>query len=180
MNSAELSLRYAKALFAVAVENQLEEKIFSQIRELKGVFRRGCDIENFFSSQAVSEQQKKIVLSKVMEKFPQQLKGFLTTLLSNQRLCLLDEIIDLYEKQIDNKNQVCRGEVVSAIPLSQDERLSAEKKVESVLGKKVVMSYRVDPELLGGIVTKVGSFVFDDSLQSHMTKLKDQLKRSAV
>ena len=98
----------------------------------------------------------------------------------NDRFAVLPDLVSAFEKEIDASNNVTRGVVRSAIALGQDERSRIEKTVEEFLKKKVIMTYKVDPSVIGGLVAQVGSYTFDDSIQSHLTRMNEELKRRMV
>ena len=98
---------------------------------------------------------------------------------SKGRVELLPEIALAYEARSDEANGVTRGEVRSSTVLTSEERARIESKVSEVTKKKVILTYKEDPEVIGGLIAEVGGYRFDDTLRSHLKRLKDDINRSA-
>ncbi|MES2964311.1 MAG: ATP synthase F1 subunit delta, partial [Bdellovibrionota bacterium] len=96
------------------------------------------------------------------------------------RLGVFGEIVHAFEAEADAANNVARGVVRSATVLGQDDRKRIEDQVERVLKKKVILSYKVDPSVIGGLVAQVGSYTFDDSISAHLKRMNEELKRRTV
>jgi F-type H+-transporting ATPase subunit delta len=80
---------------------------------------------------------------------------------------------------MDIEEGVTRGVVRSAQALNDDAKKEIENKINKVLNKKIVLTYEQDPKLLGGVVAQVGGWTFDDSLDTHLKKLNEELNRRA-
>ncbi len=88
-------------------------------------------------------------------------------------------VVQAYQARSDEAHGVVRGIVRSASALLPDQRTAIEKKVAQVTGKQVVLEYKQDEALLGGLVAEVGSYTFDDSLETQLRLMNESLKRSA-
>ncbi len=182
MRVSELGNRYAKALFALATENKTQEKVFSDLRVLEKVFVD--DKENFayLTSATIRPEEKQKVLKNAVAKsgISPEVENMLDLIASRNRLAIFSELTHAFQAQIDNANGVARGLVRSASVLGPDERKQIEAKVETAIKKKVIMTYKVDAALIGGLVAQVGSYTFDDTLDSHLRKIHDDLNRRTV
>ncbi|MES2855080.1 MAG: ATP synthase F1 subunit delta, partial [Bdellovibrionota bacterium] len=96
------------------------------------------------------------------------------------RFSIFSEVVHAFQDEIDASNGVARGTVRSATALGQPERQRLEETVERVLKKKVILTYKVDPTVIGGLVAQVGSHTFDDSISSHLRRMNEELKRRTV
>ena len=72
-----------------------------------------------------------------------------------------------------------RGTVKSAKPLSEDAKKDLESRINKILNKKIILTYKEESTLLGGVVAQVGGWTFDDSIETHLTKLNEDLNRRA-
>lgn len=182
MKSSELVKRYAKALFEIAIDNRTQEKALSDLRQLEALFSADTAIRAFLSSPTVSPAERVQALKAALESAglsPEVLS--LTLLLAKKnRLVLFADLAMAFQAEIDSANNVCRGTVRSAAALAPAERLKIEETVERVLNKKVIMTYRTDDAVIGGLVAQVGSYTFDDSIVSHLRRMNEELKRRAV
>lgn len=182
MRTTDLANRYGKALFDLAQEKNLLEKILAELRVLDEVFSKGDLIIQFLTNPLVgSDERTKLIQSSLSQSgLSQEMVDFLMLLAEKDRFSLFHEIVLAFEVQCDDANNVCRGQVRSAIVLGSSDRKQLEDTIESVLKKKVILNYTVDPSVIGGLVANVGSYTFDDSIASHLTRMSEELKRRTV
>lgn len=182
MRVSELAGRYAKAIFELAAETKTQDKVISDLRELEQIFTKDADVEAFLASPLIKADERAAVLQKALENKGIGKEAFdLVLLLARKdRLVLFADIVRAFEAESDTANNVCRGVVRSSVALGQAERQRIEDTVERVLNKKVIMTYKVDPSVIGGLVAQVGSYTFDDSIASHLRRMNEELKRRTV
>ncbi len=182
MRPYELAKRYAKAVSDLAIANKNQDKVFSDLRELGRIFAENETVVNFLTTPLIKSAEREAVLRKVMDGNGVSLEAMNLVLLlaEKDRLILFPEVVRAFEAESDLVNNVCRGTVRSATLLDPKERQSIEAKVEQVLNKKVIMSYKVDPGVIGGLVAQVGSYTFDDSISAHLKRMNEELNRRTV
>lgn len=182
MRSGNLAKRYAKALFGLAVDSGRQEVILNELRSLAQAFATAPEVLKFFDSPVTGAVEKKQTLQKALEGkgVTAEVMQFMSLLADKGRLPLFNEIVDAFQTELDLLNNVCRGVVRSTTQLSPNDRSRVESTVEKVLKKKVIMTYKIDPSVIGGLVAEVGSYRFDDSLSSHLKRMTDDLKRRTV
>jgi F-type H+-transporting ATPase subunit delta len=178
MRAPEVAKRYAKALFALAVDNRSQEKVFGDLRSIAEIFAKDKETHNFLVSPMITPLQKEDVLKKVLNDkgVSKEVVDTLLLLARNERLNVFPELVHAFESEIDSSNGVIRGTVRSASTLAPEERQRIEQTVEKYLNKKVIMTYVVDPAVIGGLVAQVGSYTFDDSIAAHLTRMNEELK----
>jgi F-type H+-transporting ATPase subunit delta len=182
VKSNTLAKRYAKAIFALSVDNRSQDKVLSDLRALSDAFDSDSAIRAFFHSPMVAASQKSGALNQALEGrvTSPEVVQFVNLLAKKDRLPIFSEIVDAFQAEIDGANNVCRGVVKSTTTLGPSERAQLEKTVEGVLKKKVIMTYKVDPSVIGGLVAQVGSHTFDDSLSTHLKRMSEELKRRTI
>ena len=182
MRTSDLANRYAKALFALATENKSQEKVFADLRALEQVLVYDKECFAYLCSATVRPEEKQRVLKTAVAKsgISSEVESLLDLIAGRNRLQIFSELTQAFQAQIDSANGVARGLVRSASVLGPNERKQIETKVESALNKKVIMTYKVDASLIGGLVAQVGSFTFDDSLNAHLRQIHDDLNRRTV
>lgn len=182
MRSPELAKRYAKALFELAIDNRSQEKVFNDLRALDEAFTKDKETHEFLVSPMITPAQKEAVLKKTLEGKGAAKEVVETVLLlaRNERLNVFSDLVHAFESEIDAANGVIRGTVRSASVLAPEDRQRIEQTVEKFLKKKVIMTYKVDPSVIGGLVAQVGSYTFDDSISTHLTRMNEELKRRTV
>ena len=179
MRVSEVANRYASAIYDLAAESNQQEKVFAELRTVSEVILSNPEIKEFFASNLVPAEKKKQAIKKSFEdqKASDELINLLLVLAEKSRLSLFDQILYAYEQKSDQAHGVTRGVVRSATILSPEERKKIEDKVCEVTNKKVILTYKEDPEIIGGLVAEVEGFRFDDTLQNHLRRLKEEIKR---
>lgn len=182
MKVSELARRYAKAIFELAVDNRTQEKLIDELRALEQIFSKDAEISDFLSNPIVPRSTRLSTLEKALgdKGFSKETLDLVLLLVRKDRFALFSEIVLAYEAAVDAANNVCRGTVRSALTLGPEERQRIEATVEKAINKKVIMTYKVDPSVIGGLVAQVGSYTFDDSISSHLRRMNEELKRRTV
>ncbi len=176
----EIAKRYAKALFEIATEQKIQEKVLSEMRILSEVVKVNPEIQNFFESEAVSVESKlAVVKNSFSSKLSAPLFETLKLMAENGRLAVVSDLVVAFEELIDASNGVTRGTVRSAKPLSPEARKKIEETVTKVVKTKVILNFKEDPKLLAGMVAQVGGWTFDDTLETHLTHMSEDLNRRA-
>ena len=109
-----------------------------------------------------------------------EIKNVLRLIVSKGRTQVFGEIVIAFQEILDHVNGVARGVVKSTMPLDSEERLRISAKIEGVLKKKTVLDFQINSSIVGGLMAEVGSFSFDDSVESHLKKMTEELKRRIV
>jgi F-type H+-transporting ATPase subunit delta len=123
--------------------------------------------------------EKKAVLDGVLAdlSISPMVKNFLGLLAEKERLGYLPDIAAYYRTLLDESQGVVRGRLVTAVGLAEARQDQIKTKLEAQTGKKLVLDFAVDPDILGGVVLKVGDKVLDASLRAQLQILKEQIKR---
>ena len=180
MRQMMIASRYAKALYNLAREKGEQDSVFAQMRVIEDALSLEKDIAEFVASPVIRPADKEKAIAQLAEKvkLPEILKNFMLLLAKKNRLSLFADIVTSYQSIADEAHGVTRGVVRSATVLAPDERKRIEELVGRATKKQVILTYKEDPSLLGGLIAEVGSFTFDDSLSSHLTRINEQLNRS--
>lgn len=181
MRSSELAQRYAKALFELSQESNATDRILSEIRVFKDIFEKDRSVSDFLNSPLMAAEAKEELVGKAIatsgaSDLTQQ---FICLIAKKGRLKIFGEIVSAFEREIDEKNGVIRGVVKSASVLLPEDRGRIEEIVSKFTHKQAILTYKEDPSVIGGLIASVGSHTFDDTLTSHLRRLKDQINRSS-
>ena len=181
MKNMNLATRYARALYSMAKDLNQQDLIFDQMRTLVDGFQLDETVRDFLQSPLIRPIDKVKVLEEVVGKLQivDVLKKFVMLLAKKNRLGIIADSLTAYQMISDEAHGVTRGLVRSAAVLGPDDRKKIEQLVSKATKKQVILTYKEEPELLGGLVAEVGSFSFDDSLKSHLIRINEQLTRSA-
>jgi F-type H+-transporting ATPase subunit delta len=154
-------------------------RFVEEVDQLTPVFK-DPDVIAFFRSPLFSAVDKeKVIEQTVGGKLDATLADFLKLLAKNGRLGLFPQIIEEFKEASSGGKGAKRGEVYSSAELSEAEKQNIKAAIEKKLNAQVNLDYKVNPELIGGIEAKVGSYIIEDSLSSNLRNLNDSLKRSA-
>ncbi len=179
MSGNIVARRYAGALFTVGTKAGDAGAYGKQLLDLAGALAQAPEAMRFFKNPVFSVEEKKAVLKQIMEK--QGLTGavanFANLLADKSRLASLPEIAADYKAMLDEANGIVSGKLVTAVALSDARQVALKEQLEKQTGKKLVLEYAADPEILGGLVLKIGDSVLDASLRAQLNILKETIKR---
>ena len=172
--------RYAKALVEVAAASHELEEVRQDLRAIADLLREHRDLRQFVSNPSVSCRDAGDVFRDVAAamKVRPLTATFLQILLEGGRLAGLEAILRAYELLVDERLGRVKAVVTSAAPLEADAQDRLRRRLGDVTGKDVYLELRQDPALLGGVVTQIGSRVFDGSLKTQLARLRDEMVRA--
>ncbi len=173
-----LAGRYATALFELAKEKGEVDSTEGDLAILGSVLENSVDLRRVIDSPGVAREQHTKAMDAIackMELGPLTRK-FIGVLALNRRLSVMVQIIQSYVQLSAKDRGEASAEVASASPLSHDQLTELTRHLEHSMGKKVVVTSRIDPSLLGGLVVKVGSRMIDNSLSSKLERMKLVMK----
>jgi F-type H+-transporting ATPase subunit delta len=173
--------RYARALLEVGLKEKADlSKIDTELDEFNDLVRRHPTLEKALVNPAVPVPRKRAVVTELTGRARLQpvVAKLLTLLAERDRLILLPDLVAAYRERLQDHLQIVRAEVTTAIPLSADRAKQIERSLASATGRTVTLSTRVDPSIIGGVVARVGSTVFDGSVTNHLQRMKQRLEES--
>jgi F-type H+-transporting ATPase subunit delta len=179
-----VATRYAKALVDVvtAEGSGLDvAQVLTQLRAIQGVIDSSSDLRNAFASPAVAPARKRAVIARVIASMgdpmgvPKQVRNFLFVIIDHSRVLEFESIIDAFEHLIDDRLGFVRADVTSARELDSAQRAALETQLTRLAGRQAKLRFRVDPALVGGVVAKVGSTVYDGSVRGQLDSLRTKL-----
>jgi F-type H+-transporting ATPase subunit delta len=175
---SEVARRYARAFYDLAKTASGADKAFAELRILREAISTDSGIKNFLLSPVVDADKKASALKLALHgKASDSVTNGLLLLAHKNRLNLFFDIVDAFEEISDLDHGVTRGTVKSAKALGPEARNKIEATVNKVTGKKVILNYTEDADLLGGMMAQVGGWTFDDSLETHLTRMSEDLNR---
>jgi F-type H+-transporting ATPase subunit delta len=178
MSLRTVANRYAKALFDVAVAEKADlTKIEQDLKEAKQVFAENKDLRHVAISSNLPEANRKALVETIADKLgaAPHVRKLLVMLGQGRNLNLLPDLSDAFSERLLAHQNIVRAEVTSAAPLSPEKTKALEESLAKVTGKKVELSVAVDPELLGGVVAKIGSTVYDGSVKTQLQRMRQEL-----
>lgn len=176
MSSQTVARRYAAAL-ADLIERGDKAQIQDELSEWQRMMSENPLLLEAFSNPTVSYDQKAALLNELIArtKLLPITANFLRVLLKNQRIAELSHINATLAQILDQRAGVVGAEVVSARPVAESTKASLEAKLGQMTGKRIHLSFGIDESLLGGIVTRIGSTIYDGSVRNQLRRLGEEL-----
>jgi len=172
--------RYARALFDVVSKEASGDldAVESQVQGFADLFAAAPALAGVMSNPAVPVTKKIAVTKALLERagsVAAPVAKLLLLLAERDRLMLLSDIARVYRDRLMDHRQVIRGDVTTATPLAPEKVSALAQSLERATGRKVVLETRVDPSIIGGVVTRLGSTVYDGSVTTQLEKMKQTL-----
>jgi F-type H+-transporting ATPase subunit delta len=172
--------RYARALFDVVLKEQPAaiETVLAQLQDLSALFTGNAALANAMGNPAVPVSKKMAVARAVLERagaIAAPLGKTILMLAERDRLMLLPDILRLYRDRVLDHQKVIRGEITTASPLAPEKMRALEQGLARATGRTVILESKVDPSIIGGVVTRLGGTIYDGSITTQLEKMKQSL-----
>jgi len=174
----EIAVVYARSLFEAALEQDKLDVVREQLGELADVLARERQLQVFFFSPYFSSQEKKDGLHRAVDGAEPIVLNFLELLLENHRMPAIFRIRRNYDHLWESYNRLLPVEVTSAVELDERTVRHIGDRIAEQTGRKVELSSKVEPHIIGGIVVRVGNQVLDASIRNRLDTLRKQVVRA--
>jgi F-type H+-transporting ATPase subunit delta len=169
--------RYARALLEVALDKKADlDRIGKELEGFQALLERESELETALASPTIPAAKRVVLLEAVLdsaEASPETL-NLLRLLAKNERILLVGLVAESFHRLVLEHRQIQPGEIVSAHPLSGDQKKRLAGQLGQALGKTMELTYRTDPEILGGVVVRVGNRIFDASVVTQLRRFKEK------
>src|SRR5262245_26844762 len=180
MSTRASAARYAKALFDVAVAESTPEQVEQELMAFSDLVRTHADLRQALESPALPASRKAAIVAQLLDR--QQPSGpvrkLVLLLAERDRLELLADLVAVFHERVMEHLKVVQAEVTTAAPLPPDQAAQLQQRLGSMIGRTVTLTTRVDPALIGGMVTRIGSTVYDGSVATQLAALRQRLTQS--
>ncbi len=180
--NAQLVNRFCKALLDLAIQNNAVDTIQQELQQLGAAIEQSPELKTLITTPILRREQKLNAIVEILKKSGASglLVNFAGTLANNNRLNLLPEIVTTFAEKLAEMRGEVSAEVISARPLEQAQMQQLQTELSKMFaGKKIVVTPKVDPNLLGGVAVRVGSMMIDGSLRTKFEGLSLALKGAA-
>jgi F-type H+-transporting ATPase subunit delta len=176
----ELGEVYARALFQVAREHGKLDLLREQLGQFADALRQHRELAVFFFSPYFSTQEKEQALGRLLVDADVHLVNFLRLLIENHRMPVIFRARQEYEKLWREENRMLPVEITSAIELDPATTESVGRRIGERAGRKVMLAVKVDPDILGGIVVRIGNSILDASIRNRLEQLRRAVAQGAA
>jgi F-type H+-transporting ATPase subunit delta len=165
--------RYAAALADVAIERKAERAVQSELDQWATMLETYPQLKEVFANPTVPYDQKQKVLEELISRtrVRETTASFLRVLLKNQRLSQLREVVTRFDLVLDERSGVVAATVTTARPIPEELRKALHQTLTTATGQTVRLSFNTDEAIIGGMVARIGSTIFDGSVQNHLDRL---------
>jgi len=179
MRSSAAARRYARALFSLAKEEDRVAEMRQELQQLADLLAENEELHHALFRPLHPVAERRAVLREVAERlgFSATARNFLSFLVDQRRLVDFEGIREEYEHLADAAAGRAKGEVVSASPLSDEQRDRLRRALSARTDREVELDVKIDPSLLGGAIASVGALVFDGSLRTQLNQLRASLTK---
>jgi F-type H+-transporting ATPase subunit delta len=176
MSTLKIARRYAKSVLETAIEHKLDDVVATDLATVESLGASSADFRAMMRSPIIDAAVKLSVLKEALGSAINPLTmEFLKLIINKGRGDLWREIVMEYRALLDDRKNVERISVTSAVELGAQERSQLESAISARLKKTIVATYATDPSILGGAVIRVGDQVLDGSIRHQLHVLKDKL-----
>lgn len=183
--AAAYAARYARALADVifapeSVAHLKPEEAQSQLNDFAAAWHESPDLREIFLDPSFPAARKVAILDKLNERLQlsRHIRNFVAVLINHDRLSGFAEILSAFHSEMNTRLNIAEVEVTSARKLDDTERKSLEAHAANITGSAIHAKFREDASLVGGVILKIGSTVYDDSVRGRLDRLREQLATS--
>ena len=172
--------RYARALadLVLAPGSALKPaEAVAQLRAVEQLVTESWELRNALLTPAIPVSRKRAVMAKLLEIIhtPDLIRNFTFVVINHRRIGMIAEIREAFELMLDERLGFVRGELTSAASLSEQRRHDLEAELSHMTGKRMRLHFAIDPDLLGGVVARIGSKMYDGSLRGQLQRMRKEL-----
>lgn len=170
--------RYATAFLDVVTEAGLDTgAIDRQITDFLATWEGSAELRTFFENPAIPAAQKVAFLDNLNSRLglQKQLRNLIAVLIDNGRIGYVNDVMQMYRRQLQERQGIRPAEIVTARELSAEERQALVADVAKLADGRVEATFKLDKSILGGTVVRIGSTIYDGSVRGRLDRLKEQL-----
>ncbi|MDQ4048150.1 MAG: ATP synthase F1 subunit delta [Actinomycetota bacterium] len=175
----EIAEVYARSLFEVAEANDALDRIHEELGEFADALNESNDLRVFFFSPYFSSQEKKDGIATLVDDADESFVRFLELLAERHRMPVIFRIRRRFDELWREENKLLPVTVTSAVDLDRELVEGVGKRIEEQTGRRVELSSRINPDVLGGIVLQVGNMVLDASVRNRLDQLRKTVAQAA-
>jgi F-type H+-transporting ATPase subunit delta len=177
LSSQAVARRYASALADVAIQRREEREVQRELEQWAAMIEASPQLQEVLANPTVVYEQKRTVLEELISRtrVRETTGSFLRVLLKNQRLSQLRGVVARYGQVLDERAGVVAASVTTARPLPEELQKTLHDALAVATGQTVRLSFTTDESIIGGVIARIGSTIFDGSVQSELNRLAEGL-----
>lgn len=181
MASSKVAIRYAQSFLDTSIEKNILNKVTEDFELVANTFKNNTELLRAIKSPIIKPEIKKIIISEVFGKLlSKDTLSYLDFTISKGREEILLEILEKFESLKDEFTGFVKIDVTTAFDFTNEQKIQLQNKFESYLKKKSRLTFRVDNNIIGGFIAKVGDTVYNASMAHQLGLLKKTFLQSSV
>lgn len=177
MSVQAVARRYAVALADVVTAHGEAQEVRDELATWAALMRSNAQLLEVFRHPTIQHEQKRGVLDELIRRMRPRptTANFLKVLLQNHRLAELGEVSEQFAHELDRRSGVVTAQVTTARPLGPDAQEALRARLSELTGRTVRLQFEVDDELIGGVVTRIGSTLYDGSVRGQLQQIRQKM-----
>jgi F-type H+-transporting ATPase subunit delta len=177
MSISVVGKRYATALLELSSAANSIERVSRDLRDFAHSWQGSRELRAVFENPSVSQQSRRAVLRDMalQSSMSAEVRDLLMLLADRERLRHVAEVADAYEAMAEARSGKVRAEITTATALPAAYFTELERSLAAITGRQIVLTQKIDPSLIAGVVTRIGDPMFDGSIKSRLSELKEEL-----
>lgn len=169
--------RYAKALADVSLKLSQHEQVAQELLQFENLLASHKELALFFANPAIAVARKKTATAEVLKKlgFSPTTSNFIFILVDKHRMGYFAQIRKAFQQELNIRLGVALAEITTAAELDAETRQQLETQLAALTGKKVALRFTKNPDLIGGVVTRIGDTIYDGSIRQQLNSMKTRL-----
>ncbi|MBN1626797.1 MAG: ATP synthase F1 subunit delta [Deltaproteobacteria bacterium] len=179
MSNSRIARRYARALFTLGKEYGAYLEYGRELDEFVKHYKQNNDFRYVISSPLFAMNDRKKILNAVLDKagFSSMTRNFFNVLLDKNRMGSIESIIDCYSRLADEASNIVRAQIITAIPLEEETLDRVVSTFEGLISKSVRAEVIEDPDIIGGIIVRIGDTYWDGSIKAQIEGFRESFRR---
>ena len=180
---AALAAPYARALADVITEAHVDAaQVESQLGDFGGAWHESAPLREVFLDPSFSLEEKVAILDKLNTRLQMsgEVRNFIAVLIRHDRLHFFDEIAQEFRREMNRRLGISEVEVTTAHKLDDASRASLEAQIAGLTKSRIAATFQEDPALMGGVIVRLGSTVYDGSIRGRLDRLEQELAANQV
>ncbi|HZQ24629.1 MAG TPA: ATP synthase F1 subunit delta [Terriglobales bacterium] len=179
---AAVTSTYARAFADVVLHDKLDAgKAVQELRVIEATLAESVELRRVWENPSIPAEQKRGLLDAIVarEGLSKPVRNFVAVLIDHRRIPFLTDMVEQFEREINDRLGFAEAQITSARELSDPERNTLEAQIGKLIGKRVKAHYQRDSSLLGGAVVRVGSTIYDGSVIGQLQRVREKIAGSA-
>jgi F-type H+-transporting ATPase subunit delta len=177
MSTRASAARYARALFDIAIKESNPEQAEKELDAFAGLLHSYPDLQRVLTNPAIPAANKRAIVLGLMDRQQPSspVRKLLLLLADRDRLELFPDMLEVYRERLMDHMKVIKAEVTTAAPIGGERVAHLQERLARATGRTVTMTMKVDPDIIGGVVTRIGGTVYDGSVATQLAAMRQRL-----